>query len=64
MTSALLLSIPEAAHSLGIGRSKLYQLIKEREIVPVRIGSRTLVPAPVLTAFVRKAIERAEVRDA
>lgn len=50
----LLIGIPEAAKRLGIGRSKLYELIKAREINLVRIGSRALIPMATLNAFVDK----------
>ncbi len=50
----LLFGIREAAQKLSIGRSKLYQLIKAREIIPVRIGSRALIPMSALNEFVEK----------
>ncbi len=50
----LLVGIRDAAKRLGIGRSKLYELVKAREIVPVRIGSRALIPMATLDAFVNK----------
>lgn len=39
----LLCSIPEAASALGLGRSKLYQLIGEGRLKTVTIGRRRLV---------------------
>lgn len=39
----LLVSIEEAMRSLGIGRTKLYELINEKKIEVVKIGRRTLV---------------------
>ena len=50
----LLFGIRDAAKKLGIGRSKLYELIKAREIIPVRIGSRAPIPMAALNAFVDK----------
>ena len=50
----LLVGIRYAAKRLGIGRSKFYELVKAREIVPVRIGSRALIPMATLDAFVNK----------
>jgi excisionase family DNA binding protein len=38
----LLCSIPDAAKALGIGRSKLYELIDARQIETVAIGRRRL----------------------
>lgn len=37
-------SIEEAAGALGIGRTYVYQLIKEGRLQVVRLGRRTLVP--------------------
>lgn len=39
----LLCSIPEAAKALGLGRSKLYDLIGEGRLETVNIGRRRLV---------------------
>ena len=39
----LLCSIPDAARALGLGRSKLYELIAERRLETVSIGRRRLV---------------------
>jgi excisionase family DNA binding protein len=44
-------SIADAARSLGIGRTKLYELIGQGEIAVVKIGSRTLIPHDELVAF-------------
>jgi len=50
----LTVRIPIAMRMTGIGRSKLYQLIKAREIETVKIGSSTLIPVESL----RRLIER------
>lgn len=39
----LLCSIPDAAKALGLGRSKLYELIAEQRLETVTIGRRRLV---------------------
>ncbi len=39
----LLISIPDAAAMLGLGRSKIYELITEGRIDTVSIGRRRLV---------------------
>lgn len=39
----LLCSIPDAARALGLGRSKLYELIAEGRLETVAIGRRRLV---------------------
>lgn len=47
----LLLTPTEAAHALGIGRSKLYQLLQTGQLGWVRIGSCRRVPAEALPSF-------------
>ena len=42
-------SISETARSIGIGRSMIYELIKEGRLRTVKIGRRTLVPAPAIS---------------
>jgi len=57
----LLLSIPEAAERLSIGRSKLYELLTSGEIPTIRIGRAVRIPADELDAFVTR--ERAAQRE-
>jgi excisionase family DNA binding protein len=40
--------IPEACRITGIGRSKLYELIKAGKLTVVKVGSITLVPVESL----------------
>ena len=47
----LLLSIPEAARVLGIGRSKLYEIMAGGELDTVTIGRRRLVRADSVRAL-------------
>jgi len=46
--------IPEACRITGIGRSKLYELIKAGDIPTIKIGSMTLVPIKGLEGFLEK----------
>ncbi len=48
----LLLTVPDAARALAIGRTTLYELIAERRIETVHIGRCTRVPVEALRAFV------------
>ena len=50
----LLLAIPEAAQVLGVGRSRLYELMADGDVESVHIGRRRLVPADALEAYARK----------
>lgn len=45
---------PEAAQALGIGRTKMFELIQAGEIDTVWIGRRRLVPVDELHAFVAR----------
>lgn len=47
-TAPLMYPISDAAKRLGIGRTLFYALLKQREVVTVKIGSRTVVPAAEL----------------
>lgn len=48
----LLLTVEEAAQSLGIGRTTMYGLIKAGQISSVRIGQLRRVPANAVAAYV------------
>jgi excisionase family DNA binding protein len=52
-------SVVDAARVLGIGKSKLYELVKQGEIETIKIGSRTLVLHDQLAAFVDRQREAA-----
>lgn len=39
----LTVSVAEACRLIGIGRTKVYELIKERRLETVKLGRRTLV---------------------
>lgn len=47
----LLCSIPDAARALGVGRSKLYELIGEGRLETISIGRRRLVRTNSIRAF-------------
>ena len=45
------LSIIDAAHALGVGRSKLYELIGDGHLETVKLGTRRLVRVASLRKF-------------
>ncbi len=45
---------PDAARSLGLGRTKTHQLVASGELRTVTIGRRRLVPRAALEEFVRR----------
>ncbi len=50
----VLLSVPEAAHRLGIGRSFLYELIAGGKIETLTIGRLRKISVQALTEFVER----------
>ena len=52
----LALRIDEACRFIGLGRTRLYSLIKEGKIRPVKIGGRTLIPVAELKRLVAAAM--------
>lgn len=47
----LTVRIPQACQMTGIGRSKLYELIKGGEIATIKVGTITLVPVESLRRY-------------
>jgi excisionase family DNA binding protein len=47
-----LLSIPEAAHQVGLSRASLYRAVNRGDLALVKIGGRTLVHPDDLQALV------------
>lgn len=45
--------IDEAVASYGIGRTKLYELMKEGKLRTVKVGGRRLIPAESLEALLK-----------
>ena len=60
----LLLRPAEAADVLGVGRSKLYELIAQGVIPTVRVGSRLRIPVEELRNWVRQETAKGGTRDA
>lgn len=55
----LLLRIPEAAEQLGIGRTKIYEMISKGELPAIRIGRAVRISASAL----RKWVEEREQQE-
>ena len=51
-TTGLLLTIPEVAATLAIGRTKVYELINSGRLEAVHIGRSARVPAAAVDEFV------------
>lgn len=52
----LFLPIPDACRALGIGRSKLYELIAAGDLSICKIGRKTLIPREDLTSFASRLV--------
>lgn len=57
----LLLTPEEAAEVIGIGRSKMYELIRRGEIRSVKIGALRRVPFKAVELFVESLAHRGSV---
>lgn len=58
MVEKLLLTPEEAAELLGVGRSRIYDLMRRRELLSVRIGKTRRVPTAALNAYVDRLTEQ------
>jgi excisionase family DNA binding protein len=64
-SSAIAHTTSEAARMLGIGKTKLFELIGSGELRSIQIGTRRLVPDAELRAFVERQLQEvAKDRDA
>jgi len=57
---AELIAVPAVMARLGIGRTKLYELIDSGELRSVRIGSRRFVTYAALDDFITRLDESAQ----
>ena len=53
----LLLRPAETAAAIGIGRSKVYELLRSGELPSIRIGGSVRVPVDALRAWIDRQIE-------
>lgn len=57
----LLLRPTEAAEAIGIGRSKIYELLASGDLPSIRIGGSVRVPVDALRAWIaRQVTDRTE----
>ena len=56
----LLLRPTEAAEAIGIGRSKVYELLSSGELPSIRIGGSVRVPVDALRAWIVRQLEETE----
>jgi excisionase family DNA binding protein len=53
----LLLRPVEAAEAIGVGRSKIYELLSKNELPSIRVGSSVRVPVDALRAWIARQLE-------
>jgi hypothetical protein len=53
-TEPIAVTVPVALRLSGLGRTKLFELIKKREIESLRVGARRLIVFGSLKAFLTK----------
>jgi excisionase family DNA binding protein len=61
----VLLTVAEAGRALAVGRTTIYELIRNGELEVIRIGRSTRIPVDAIAAFVerqRRQQRRATVR--
>ncbi|MCJ2092210.1 MULTISPECIES: excisionase family DNA-binding protein [unclassified Methylobacterium] len=50
-TEKLCFTLMEACFSTGLGRSTIYQLVKDKKLRAIKAGNRTLIPADSLRSY-------------
>lgn len=59
----LLLTVPQAADRLGVGRSLLYEMIRRGELQSIRLGRARRVPVAALQHFVEEKLQAEASED-
>ena len=57
----LMLSVSQVAKVLGISRTSSYDLVKEKDLPSITIGSRIVVPKDELILWIKNQIKNKEV---
>ena len=52
----LLLTVEEASERLGLGKTKVYQLLARNELGSIRIGAARRIPVSSLEAYVERLL--------
>jgi excisionase family DNA binding protein len=58
LQNKLVYSVNEAAAALGIGRTKLYEMVNAGELFAVKLGKRTLIRCADVDALLDRNLER------
>ncbi len=57
-----LLGIKQSMYELGIGRTAIYELVKEGKLKTVTIGRRRLIPAEAIEEFIASLAKQGRSR--
>ncbi len=52
-------TIPETCRRLGIGRTLVYDLIRQGKLRPIKLGTRTLIPETELQRLITDQLAQA-----
>ncbi len=55
------LSVEEAAEALGLGRTKIFELVSGGQLRSIKVGRRRLVPVSALEQFVSQRLIEEEL---
>jgi excisionase family DNA binding protein len=58
------ISVPEAAHRLGIGKTKMWQLVHGGEVDSILIGTRRVVPVAALKDYNQRLLDAQRLLEA
>ena len=58
MPDRVLLTVEEAAHQLGIGRTKVYALVKSGDLESVQIGRLRRIPKAAIEEYAARLVAR------
>ncbi len=58
MADRLSFTVEQAAEQLTVGRSTMFELIRGGEVLAIKIGSRTVVPASSLQDYLSSKVEQ------
>ena len=56
VTEKLLLTVPEAAETLGVSRSHLYSLIQQGRLPTIRLGCSVRIPKAWLERYIEESV--------
>ena len=56
-SAKVLLTVEEAAEAMSLGRTMMYQLVRGRQILSIKVGRTRRIPTAALHEFVKRMSE-------